>query len=386
MAVQMLVLLSRTDNSGNWAEKGRKYGLPSPAYRMRAGKISRGDLSKLASAAVRHHARHETRLISNSPVITIEADVETLMSTVMSANTSSEFKNCFENAVENYCRRWPFQLRAGGRRIPLERPSVMGVLNVTPDSFSDGGIFFEEKSAVAHGLEMAGEGADFIDVGGESTRPGASPVSAREEIRRVVPVIRKLSSGTNVPISVDTMKPEVAAAALDAGASILNDVSGLRKRKMRKLVSDRECPAIMMHMLGGPRTMQNAPTYQDVVYEVCSFISRMIEESESDGVDIRNILVDPGIGFGKTVEHNLQLLRELDALHSLGKPVVLGVSRKSFVPALTGEKEKRLEGSLAAALYGCSMGANIVRVHDVPETRRALLVWNAVSGNASFAP
>lgn len=381
----MLVLLSLVDDSRNCADKGGRYELPLHRCRMRVGDISRRDLSKLDSAAARLGTRHRTAQISNSNMLSMEADVETLRSTVVSADASSRLKDSFESAIENYSRR-RFQLRAGGRSILLEKPTVMGVLNVTPDSFSDGGIYFDKKSAIDHGLDMAGNGADFIDVGGESTRPGASPVSAGEEIRRVVPVIRQLSSLTNVPISVDTMKPEVAAAALDSGASILNDVSGLRARKMRRLVSDRECPAIVMHMLGAPRTMQNAPSYHDVVYEVCSFLSRMIGECERDGVDTRNIVVDPGIGFGKTVEHNLQILRELDALHSLGRPVLLGVSRKSFIPALTGEKEKRLEGSLAAALYGCAKGANIVRVHDVPETRRALAVWDAISGNSPFPP
>jgi len=264
--------------------------------------------------------------------------------------------------------------------IRLDRTRVMGILNVTPDSFSDGGRYVDPDQAVRHGLEMVEHGADLLDVGGESTRPGSDPVSADEEWRRVGPVIRNLANKVDVPLSVDTMKPEVAAKAIDAGASIVNDVSGLREPAMVRVVASGRVGAVVMHMLGNPKTMQSHPEYDDVVGEVRSFLSERIRVLEAAGVPSDAVAVDPGVGFGKTQEHNLALLRNLDRIAALGHPVVVGVSRKSFIERLGGgESSERLVGGLAAASLAVAKGARVVRVHDVRETVRAMRVADAIA-------
>ena len=263
--------------------------------------------------------------------------------------------------------------------IPLDRTRVMGILNVTPDSFSDGGRYFEADMALRHGLEMVEQGADLLDVGGESTRPGSEPVSAEEEWHRIGSVIKGLVNKVDVPVSVDTMKPEVASKAIEAGASIVNDVSGLRDPAMVRLVAGQRIGAVVMHMLGNPKTMQTHPVYSDVVGEVRSFFAERIHDLEAAGVASEAVAVDPGVGFGKTQEHNLALLRNLDRLLALGHPVVVGVSRKSFIERLGGgEAGERLAGSLAAATFAVSKGAHVVRVHDVGETVRAMHVTDAL--------
>jgi len=264
--------------------------------------------------------------------------------------------------------------------IRLDRTRVMGILNVTPDSFSDGGRYVDPDQAVRHGLEMVEHGADLLDVGGESTRPGSDSVSADEEWRRVGPVIRNLANKVDVPLSVDTMKPEVAAKAIDAGASIVNDVSGLREPAMVRVVASGRVGAVVMHMLGNPKTMQSHPEYDDVVGEVRTFLSERIRILEAAGVPSDAVAVDPGVGFGKTQEHNLALLRNLDQIAALGHPVVVGVSRKSFIERLGGgESNERLSGSLAAASLAVAKGAHVVRVHDVRETVRAMRVSDAIA-------
>jgi len=264
--------------------------------------------------------------------------------------------------------------------IRLDRTRVMGILNVTPDSFSDGGRYLDPDQAVRHGLEMVEQGADLLDVGGESTRPGSDPVSADEEWRRVGPVIRNLANKVDVPLSVDTMKPDVAANAIDAGASIVNDVSGLREPAMVRVVASGRVGAVVMHMLGNPKTMQSHPEYDDVVGEVRTFLSERIRILEAAGVPSDAVAVDPGVGFGKTQEHNLALLRNLDQIAALGHPVVVGVSRKSFIERLGGgESNERLSGSLAAASLAVAKGAHVVRVHDVRETVRAMRVSDAIA-------
>ena len=265
-----------------------------------------------------------------------------------------------------------------------EQLGLMGIVNVTPDSFSDGGLFLDAEAAVAHGRQLIGDGAEILDIGGESTRPGAAAVGVEEECERVLPVIAGLA-GEGVPISIDTSKAAVAARALAAGAQIVNDVTALGDPEMAALCADRGCGLILMHMQGTPRTMQEDPRYDDVVDDVRAFLSDRVESAVDAGVDEGRIWVDPGIGFGKTVEHNLELIRRLAELRSLGRPILLGASRKSFIGKLTGrEAPERLGGSIAAAVLGRRAGADWVRVHDVAATRDALIVGGAISGERSW--
>lgn len=270
--------------------------------------------------------------------------------------------------------------------------AVMGILNVTPDSFSDGGRYLDTESAVARGVEMVRQGASVVDVGGESTRPGAVEVSADEELERVLPVIRGLRRRVSAPISIDTCKERVARKALEEGADMVNDVSALRfDPAMVRLLAREDVPVVLMHMQGRPRTMQLAPRYDDVVREVAEFLGERVAFAVRNGVAARRIMVDPGIGFGKGVDHNLTLLRRLRALAALGRPVLVGLSRKSFLGRLAepgaragGPSDRgpdaRLAGSLAGAAAAALAGAHMVRVHDVPETCRAVGVADAIRG------
>lgn len=262
---------------------------------------------------------------------------------------------------------------------------LMGIVNVTPDSFSDGGLFLDPEAALTHARELLQEGADIIDVGGESTRPGAEPVAEDEELRRVLPVIDGIAaSGAPVRISIDTSKAPVAQAALDAGASIVNDVSALRgDPAMAEVVARSGCECVLMHMLGEPRTMQAGPRYGDVVDEVRAFLEQRMEHALRAGVSERQIVLDPGIGFGKTTAHNLELLRRLDELASLGRPLLVGTSRKSFLGRIladaAGESEpapadRRLQGTIATCVLAYERGARLFRVHDVAPVRAALTV------------
>jgi dihydropteroate synthase len=259
---------------------------------------------------------------------------------------------------------------------------LMGIVNVTPDSFSDGGEFLDAEAAIAHGRELAGEGADILDVGGESTRPGAEAVDAEQELARVGPVIEALagSGGPGVPVSIDTSKRAVAAAALEAGAEIVNDVTALRAEpELAALCADRGCELVLMHMLGDPRTMQENPVYDDVVDDIKAFLSARIEFAVSQGVAEERIWVDPGIGFGKTVDHNLELIRRLDEFRELGRPIVFGSSRKSFIGKLTGaEVDDRVGGTIASNVIAHANGADVLRVHDVAPMRQALTVAEAI--------
>jgi dihydropteroate synthase len=254
---------------------------------------------------------------------------------------------------------------------------VMGVVNVTPDSFSDGGQFLDPAVAIEHALELVSEGAVILDIGGESTRPGARPVAADEELRRVLPVIEGVrSAGAAVEISVDTSKAVVAGAAIEAGATIVNDVTALRgDPEMAGLVADRGVDCCLMHMLGTPRTMQRDPHYEDVVGEVKAFLEERMGVAVAAGIGEERLLLDPGIGFGKTVEHNLELLRRLDELVALGRPVVIGTSRKSFLGRITGrEVDERLAGTIATNVLAFERGARVFRVHDVAPVHDALAV------------
>jgi len=270
-------------------------------------------------------------------------------------------------------------LDCNGRPLELDRPRISGIVNVTPDSFSDGGRFVEPAQAIEHGVRLVEEGADLLDVGGESTRPGAEPVDAQAEIARVVPVIEGLAKAVSVPISIDTSKPEVMRAAVAAGAGLINDVRALRDDGALDAAAALGMPVVLMHMLGEPRTMQDDPYYDDVVGDVHRFLTERLFACQMAGIDKKKILVDPGFGFGKTLEHNLMLLKSLARFAEIA-PVVAGLSRKATIGTLTGRKDPadRAAGSAAAALIAVQNGAMIVRVHDVAITRDALAVWMAV--------
>ena len=271
-------------------------------------------------------------------------------------------------------------LHCGGFRLPLSRPLIMGVVNVTPDSFSDGGQYADTVAAVAHARRLIDEGADLLDIGGESTRPGAAPVDSDEELARVRPVIESLRDAA-IPLSIDTRKPVVMRAAIAAGASMVNDIEALQAPGALHGVAGSGAAVCLMHKRGEPRTMQDAPRYADVVAEVKTFLRERVAAARAAGIESARIAIDPGFGFGKGVEHNLQLLRNLGSLLDLDAPLLVGLSRKSTLGALTGRPAgERVHASIAAALLAVQNGARIVRVHDVAATRDALAVWTAVNG------
>jgi len=268
-------------------------------------------------------------------------------------------------------------IRCGKFTIPLDRPRIVGILNVTPDSFSDGGKFFDPVRAVAHARRMASEGADVIDIGGESSRPGSVRISADEELRRVLPVFDALADELAIPISVDTSKPEVAEECLKRMPVIINDVYGLRDEKMREVIARYRAPVIIMHMQGTPDTMQKNPSYGDVVEEVIGYLDTQARLARAAGIE--QIIVDTGIGFGKTVKQNLLLLKHMHEFKRLGYPVMIGVSRKSFLQKISGTgSDDVLEGTLAASVIAAYNGADLLRVHDVAPVRRALTVAEAI--------
>jgi len=271
-----------------------------------------------------------------------------------------------------------------GRVLSLSRPLIMGIVNVTPDSFSDGGQHPTYGTALAHALRLVEEGADILDIGGESTRPGAADVTPDEELERVVPLVESLAR-EGVPLSVDTSKPEVMRAAIGAGAAIINDVRALQAPGAVDAVADSDCGVVLMHMQGMPRTMQMAPRYEDVVAEVRVFLRERLGALEAAGVSPDRIALDPGFGFGKTVEHNFTLLRELQRFTSLGCPVVAGLSRKSMLGAVTGRAVgERATASVVGAVLAAERGARVLRVHDVAATRDGLRVWEAMQGQGEI--
>ncbi|MGO4261871.1 dihydropteroate synthase [Lysobacter sp. TAB13] len=272
-------------------------------------------------------------------------------------------------------------LDCNGRRLTLDRPRVLGIVNVTPDSFSDGGAHDTLEAAVAHGLRLAEEGADALDIGGESTRPGADEVPLEEELRRTIPVIERLARETSLPISIDTSKPEVMRAAVAAGAGLINDVYALRREGALDAAAELGVPVVLMHMLGEPRSMQQQPEYDDVVAQVHRFLAERIFAAEMAGIAKKRIVVDPGFGFGKTLQHNLTLLSQLERFTELGVPLLAGLSRKRSIGELTGREDarERVHGSVAAHLIAAQRGAMLLRVHDVAATVDALKVWAAVA-------
>ena len=266
--------------------------------------------------------------------------------------------------------------------MKAKRPLLMGILNVTPDSFSDGGKFNTLEKAVLQGLKMADDGADIIDVGGESTRPGSQPVEVSEEIKRVVPVIKNLKKRISIPISVDTYKSEVARAAIDAGAEIINDITALNgDKKMGELAAKNKVTVVLMHMQGSPATMQLKPKYKNVVQEIILFLKDRIEKAKEYGIKDDRIVIDPGIGFGKTVEHNLKIIKNLKEFAILKKQILIGPSRKSFIGKILDlDASQRCEGSAAAISMSVANGANIVRVHDIKEMKRVVeITWRICS-------
>lgn len=272
------------------------------------------------------------------------------------------------------------QLDCAGRILRLDRARVLGIVNVTPDSFSDGGAHDTTEAAVAHGLKLVEEGADLLDIGGESTRPGAAPVSIDEELRRVVPVIEQLAARTAVPISIDTFKPEVMRAAVAAGAGMINDIFGLRQEGALEAAADAGVPVVLMHMQGEPGHMQADPQYDDVVTEVHGFLVQRLFAAEMAGIAKKNLLIDLGFGFGKTTAHNITLLARSERFLELGVPMLAGLSRKRSLGELTGRESpaERVAASVAAHLIAVQRGARIVRVHDVAATVDALKIWQAV--------
>ena len=275
-------------------------------------------------------------------------------------------------------------LLCGRYRLSLDRPLVMGVLNITPDSFADGGVFLDLNDATDRVRQMLDEGADIVDIGGESTRPGAVPTPEAYELDRVIPLlenIRLSCDARGVPISVDTRKPVVMRAAIAAGASMINDINALRAPGAIEALSEGSAAVCLMHMQGEPSTMQHSVSYDDVVADVAAFLAERASACVAAGIDRHRIVLDPGFGFGKTVEHNLTLLRRLSEIAALGYPLLAGLSRKSTIGVLTGRNvDDRMAGSVAAALAAIARGAGIVRVHDVRETADALKVWSAVQG------
>jgi len=374
------------EGSGILSKKGNLLFIEIKNIDTRGANILKQDaLSVGADCAVPREASSFSVGFCNVLLITSERNLEKLLAKLKIQPFGLED---VAQEIEEGLKKWKrenFKISYNGKVLNLETPIVMGILNVTPDSFSDGGKYFSLDSAVRRCEEMLEEGAKIIDIGGESTRPGAEPVSLEEEIRRVVPVIKEIRKrfGDDFFISVDTYKSEVAKLSLEEGADMINDVSALRfDENMVNVVARYECPVVLMHMRGTPKTMQENPTYDDVVGEILNFLKERIEFAVNFGVKEENIIVDPGIGFGKTVEHNLCILKRLCEFKVLGLPIMIGTSRKSFIGAITeeSEPEKRLAGSLATYGIAVENGAKIIRVHDVKETVDFLKVFLAVKG------
>ena len=302
----------------------------------------------------------------------------------LSRNSESEI--VFAKKIPNHILDKITKRRPKICRISFDTPTIMGILNVTPDSFSDGGKYSTLNAATEHCMSMVSAGADIIDIGGESTRPGAAELDAAQEISRVIPVLDKVAKEIQVPISIDTRKSEVAELAISSGAVIVNDVSGLTfDSKMAEYCINQNLPVCIMHSQGIPETMQNAPKYKNVCLDIYDFLNEQIEKMIDSGMQRSNIIVDPGIGFGKTLTHNFDLLKGISLFHGLGVPILIGVSRKKLIKTVAGlkENEDRVPGSIALALFARSQGVQIFRVHDVKETVQAMKLWHSMS---SYSP
>ena len=289
---------------------------------------------------------------------------------------SESLKETLKNIAKTH-----FAIRCRQKKYPLgKRTLLMGILNITPDSFSDGGQYFDKERAIAHGIRMAEEGADILDIGGESTRPGSKPLPLEEELRRVIPVIEVLAKKLEVPISIDTYKSTVAEKAIDAGAQIINDISGLHfDPDLGKVAAKKDVPLILMHIRGTPEIMQKDVHYNSLFSEILQYLKESVQRAESAGVDPQQIIIDPGIGFGKTVEDNLLIIKNLSEFRILGKPILLGTSRKNFIgKILNAEADERLEGTLSTIAIGVLNGAHIIRCHDVLQAKKAITVADAI--------
>jgi dihydropteroate synthase len=342
---------------------------------------SGADLHSAPSSVSKHY---RTSPGNNSLALALTGTFNQLKHVVRSITTNHVPENLakkIDSLLDNYMRS-DYKINCKGNILDLgSRTHIMGILNVTPDSFSDGGLYNDSAKAVQRAHEMAAEGADIIDIGGESTRPGAEPLSEEEELRRIIPIIKHLVAELTVPISVDTYKATVAKKALEAGASIVNDISGLRfSPDMAKTVADFGAAVVIMHIKGTPRDMQQDPVYDDVVFDVMSYLEEGIAIAVKAGVDRDKILIDPGIGFGKTLEHNLTLLNRLDEFRSLGRPIVLGTSRKKFIGTILGipVPERRVDGTAPTLALGIERGASVVRVHDVARMAQVVRMTDAV--------
>jgi dihydropteroate synthase len=309
-----------------------------------------------------------------------EKQFEKLFSKLEQYPDLQSFGQSLKEILRNLSRTH-YTMRCRKRTFTLGKQTLlMGVLNVTPDSFSDGGLFFTKENAIARGLRMVEEGADFIDIGGESTRPGSKPLGLDEELRRVIPVIESLIKAVDVPISIDTYKSTVANKAIEAGAQIINDISGLRfDPSLSQVAAKEDVPLVLMHIRGNPETMQKNIHYESLFSEIIQYLKKSIQRAESAGVDPEQIIIDPGIGFGKTVEDNLLILKNLQEFKILGKPLLLGTSRKSFIgKILDADVTERLEGTLSSIVIGALNGAHIIRCHDVLQAKKAIAIADAV--------
>lgn len=361
-ARSLLVLIKVDNRAANILKQemlscGGEVALPKEAYTLSGKKIEviiNGNTAQLN--------RLVEKLSKQAPFGLLEAGIE------------------IKKAIENFSN--PLKRKIGNKRFDFSKKAyLMGILNVTPDSFSDGGKFFDSNIAISHAKQMVKDGADIIDVGGESTRPGSKPVSAKEEVGRVIPVIKAISKEINVPVSIDTSKAEVAEKAVSAGAAMINDVTGLRNSKMVRLATKKNLPVVIMHMLGKPRTMQDKPEYKDVVSDIYTHLERQAKKVIAEGLSPENVYIDLGIGFGKTVDHNLELIRRIAEFKSMGFPIVFGPSRKSFIGMILGtDTDDRLEGTAASVVLGIANGASIIRVHDVKEMKRVAMVTERIIG------
>lgn len=269
------------------------------------------------------------------------------------------------------------KLECGKYKLSFDKTIIMGILNITPDSFSDGNLFLDFDKAFEHAKQMAKDGAQIIDIGGESTRPGSLPITEKEELKRVKPVIEALSKEIDIPISIDTYKPKIAEECIKAGADMVNDITGLASKKMLNVVKKYKVPVVVMHMKGKPKTMQKNPSYKDAVNEIKKFLRKRVSIARKEG--IKDVIVDPGIGFGKTTEHNLQIIKRLQEFREINCPILIGPSRKSFIGNITGlPVNERLEGTLASISIAIINGANIIRVHDVKECKRTIQIADAI--------
>lgn len=352
-------------------------GIPSQAANL----LKQEMLSVSADAAIKEEVASFAASKSDVLLIGTEAHYNKVIPKLRRQPFSLSHLSCQLEQILKNIKRERFILSLGDKQLDLaKKVAIMGILNLTPDSFYDGGRYTQEKKALVRVEEMVSQGADLIDIGGESTRPGATKVSTEEELRRIIPIIGKIKELFEIPVSVDTYKAQIAQEAIEAGADMINDISGLRfDSELKQVVAKYKVPLVLMHIKGTPRDMQNNPYYDSLLGEIISYLRESIVIAKEAGIDEERIVIDPGIGFGKSARHNLEIIDKLSELKSLGRPILIGVSRKSFIGnVLNLPLQERLEGSLAATCLAVTQGARIVRTHDVKETRRAIDLTQAI--------